>query len=450
MIAQLDLFASPPAPPEPVVARATVATGAPVAAASNGGTNDGLALMLDWQADKDGSTFPEHCAAKAAPAPAKASPAPVEAEDSHLHREGREARESGLLRQLPAYFLEPEQDPRWRARRAANIAEWLAGWDAGQDPPPKWELTPRELELDALDLVASYTRTLDPATSARFGAWLKSCLKRKRECRDHYSAKEKAEHKRRKLDRTDVRRAYRTIAPRSFAAVAADAWTVADEYDRLCRDPNADAKRRSALGDALDELMIEANGGTSFGVKAYNGPKRLMKALRVRARAEQRWPMWGVEGRFRFTWRGLTMIASTRWTCISLDSDRHRPGTLCHSSTGFRSFSGRGFPLGGSPEEGARALLDKFVDGPTKDGIGLGGKLEPYQPWWMQDYAENVRRLKDTTPDYRAEHPAMTPEAERPAYWAKWEADLRAKIADAEARAAALGISLGPRQGALL
>jgi hypothetical protein len=396
--------------------------------------------------DDEGDDEREPPAAPPPPAPK----ADAETQESQFHKEGREARETGLLRQLPSYFLEPERDPRYRARRDANKAEWLAGWDAGQDPAPKWSVTGAELAPDAADLVASYCQKIDDAwTRARFGAWLKSCLKRKRECRDHYSKQEKAEHAKRKLDRTDVRRAYRTICPRSFAAVAADAWTVADEYDRLCRSGDNE-QRRKALCDALDELMIEANGGTSFGVKAYNGPKRLMKALRVRARADKRWPMWGLEGRFRFQWRGLTMIHETRWGGFHLDTDRHRPGTLCHSSTGYRSGTGLSGGFGCSPEESAARALDRYVDGPTAHGQGLGGKLEAYQPWWISDYREQVRRLADTTPEYRRDHPAMTPAEERPAYWAKWEAEVRAKMAVIEQRAAALGVALGPRQAALL
>jgi hypothetical protein len=89
---------------------------------------------------------------------------------------------------------------------------------------------------------------------------------------------------RRKLDRSDVRRAYRIVCPRPFAALVADAWAVVDEYDRLCRS-GADKARQRALSLALDELMVEANGCDRCGIRVYPGPKQLMKALRVRARA---------------------------------------------------------------------------------------------------------------------------------------------------------------------
>jgi hypothetical protein len=397
----------------------------------------------------------------AAPGPDATAAAPVDAEHSRFWQSGFDARREGAPRRVPGYLLEAYRDTPEKVRLWKQ-AEWLAGWEAAPAPARVEynERLPLGLDDDALKLFQDYSlKIIDADARGRLITYLAACLARKRECQDHYSKKEKAEHAKRLLDRTDVRRAYRSICPRPFAAVAADAWTVVDEYDRLCRSPDGgDGSRRHALNCALDELFVEANGGDTCGTGVFHGPKRLRKALRVRARAEKRWPMWGVEGRFRFDWRGLTMICETRWGGIHLDTDRHPIGTLCHSSTGFRSFSGDGGPLGCSPQESKARMLDTYVDGSTKDGMGLGGKLETYVPWWIDHYRQALEYQQRADANYRAECPGMTPADERPAYWVNYDAKFAEQQADAERKAAAAGIDLGDfipalkakRQGSLL
>lgn len=402
--------------------------------------------------------------------PAPAAPAAQEAEESPHYRDGFAARNEGMPRdRLPGWMLEVERDPKWRRRRVWGRAEWLRGWDAACGPCPiiaGGQLLPDDhVEPDALEGLERYSQQCpDSEARGRFSAHLRGCLDRKRSFHDCDSAKEKKAKKARKLDRTDIRRAFRSVCPRPFNAVAADAWKIVDEYDRLCREQaqwETTGERRHALRLALDELMVEANGGTSFGVKVYHGPKRLMKALRVRARAERRAPMWGVKCKFRFEWRGLSMISETGdGFYLQLDTRKHAPGTLCHSSTGYRSMCPLDEPSDalGAPQDYARRALDKFVDGPTKDGMGLGGQLQAYRPWWLDHYREAMRRQRDCDADYRREHPAMTKPDARAAYWAKVDADDAEKIAKAQQKAAEWGLDLAelcpdfapPRQGALL
>lgn len=388
------------------------------------------------------------------PAPA----APVER--SPHYQAGAEARAAGRPRQLPGYFMEPERDPRWKRARERGIADWLAGWDEAPDVAPiTLPLQPdaATYEPDAAAAVREIDAKLTPAERGRFVAQLAARLAGKRQTHETDSAKEKKAKAARLLDRTDVRRAFRTVRPRSEQALVDDAWAVVSEYDRLQRDPRAGkefADRIRQLSQALDELMIEANGCSRTGCAVYHGPKRLVKALRVRARAEGRWPMWGVEGRYRFQWRGLTMIRESRWGGIHLDADRHAPGTLCHSSSGYRSFTGtRGMggdgAAGMSPEDYGAAVLESFFNADTKHGNGLGGKLVPYYPWWADHYRQALRYHLEATPDYRRDHPAMHEPDERARYWAEHDAKFAAQEAEARARAAAIGFDLDGYCGAL-
>jgi hypothetical protein len=387
------------------------------------------------------------------------APAPKADEPSRWYEEGASARPGGLPRRLPGWLCEVYRDTPERVRLWKQ-AEWLAGWDAADDPAAleALKLPEADAEADALALLAELSPKLTPVDRGRIVRQLTDKLAEPRKPDSYASPKEKKAKRAAKLTRTDVRRAYRSVCPRSFEAVAADAWAVADEIDRLCRSPEPDRDRLHALRCASDELFIEVNGGTRMGVAVYPGPKRLMKALRVRARAEKRWPMWDVEGRFRFQWRGLTLIKETRWGGVHLDTDRHPVGTLCHSETGYRSFSGAGGPLGCSPEESAERQMEAYFQAPTTHGVGMGGKMVRYIPWWISELARHARDAAEHDAKWRAECPAMMPAEERPAYWAEQDAKWRIKLTEARARAARLGIDLndfvpdldGPRQAALL
>jgi hypothetical protein len=60
-------------------------------------------------------------------------------------------------------------------------------------------------------------------------------------------------------------------------------------------------------------------------------------------------------------------------------------GSLFWSSTGFRSF-GRDFT---NDPEAVAATVERFIDGPTKDGGGLGGKLERWWPSYVSQWQQN-------------------------------------------------------------
>lgn len=254
-----------------------------------------------------------------------------------------------------------------------------------------------------------------------------------------------------------------TATREAFWQIVDEAWHAIDRFDRLMRTSGSAAALESGALAEFEDCRLAANDGENFGLHVNVGPRRLMKALRVRARAAGRWPMWGLQGKFRFDWRGLTMVANFGWLgpSISLDTDRHAPGTLCHSSTGYRSFlRGLSFvPEGvGSPEDYVRSLLDGYLAAPAKNGNGLGGKLKRYVPWWMDSWRQANRDLARLTPEYEAACPGMTPAEDRPGYWADWKSKARVRIIEAEARMHARGIdphqffpeTAPPRQAALL
>lgn len=331
-------------------------------------------------------------------------------------------------------------------RDQVDIRDVLARPVAPPPSPRLYALDNRSADDAGLAYYYEQAAALAPADLTHWHAIIADFLTRKRHTYGHESKAQQQAAAARRLDRDDVQMAYRTAFPRPFDDLADEAWQVVSEYDRLCRDPRDFDARKHELRCALDALMREANAGTSFGVRVNPGPKRLMKALRVRARAEKRLPMWGVKGRFRFQWRGLTMIGTTgTGFSIQLDTDRHAPGTPCHSSTGYRSFIALDEPrnVGGTPQDYAAATLDAYTDSPRRNdgGGGLGGNLVPWWPWCVETL-RSCRRDYDYGPEWWAEHGAK----------------VEARAAEAEAKVRAMGLDpdvVAPwpakkQQGALL
>lgn len=223
---------------------------------------------------------------------------------------------------------------------------------------------------------------------------------------------------------------------RPFTEIANDLWQLLDAYDHAIRA--GDNNPKSTLWAQVDRLIYEANDGSSCGSAVYRGPKRLWKAIRVRARAEKRMPMWGVPSRYRIECRGMHIVVdATNGISMQLDPDHHRPGDLSFSETGYRSMSYHGISRKDgnlrTPEETAVAILESYIDAPTKDHNGRGGKLVRWIPWAAEPWARAQRERKKVDADYRLTHPAMTPEADRPAYWAEFDR----KLAQEEAKALA-------------
>lgn len=129
--------------------------------------------------------------------------------------------------------------------------------------------------------------------------------------------------------------------------------------------------------------------GMERGWFVYDGKRHLtwtdkadgeQQAMRL---AEAMKPTPDPDDCWRFEWRGLSVIG-TPGPCFQIDRQRHPPGTLCWSETGFRSFTGAGQHYAGaldgrSEADWCRAILDAYLERDTKDGCGLGGQLVA---WW--------------------------------------------------------------------
>ncbi|KPH59175.1 hypothetical protein [Novosphingobium sp. ST904] len=270
-------------------------------------------------------------------------------------------------------------------------------WDCNENRrtnQPQAELTADEATPDAL---ATFDALEWRDDTHRFRALyrLRASLEALR--KGGYTPKEQKAAKSAKLDPDHITYQWKVSRARPLAEIADEAWQLLDAYDQAKRAGNHEYDPQ--LWAQLDLLNNEANNGTSFGVRVNRGPKRLMKALRVRARAESRLPMWGIPSRFRFECRGMHVLADTNGLSMRLDADRHRPGDLSFSGTGYRSFQPCSRPITSiavtTPEEWARGVLEAYIDGPTKDGAGRGGKLERWIPWEAEQWirARTDRRL---------------------------------------------------------
>ena len=64
-----------------------------------------------------------------------------------------------------------------------------------------------------------------------------------------------------------------------------------------------------------------------------------------------------------------------------------RAGSEFWSGTGFRSFG-----LATQDPDKIRAAIEAYIDGPTKDGNGCGGKLTRWWPGWILQWCQNRTR----------------------------------------------------------
>ncbi|WP_299933736.1 hypothetical protein [uncultured Pelagimonas sp.] len=62
-------------------------------------------------------------------------------------------------------------------------------------------------------------------------------------------------------------------------------------------------------------------------------------------------------------------------------------GGLGWTETGFRSWSGANVPF---EREAIEAAIERYIDAPTKDGNGCGGKLKP---WWSSAVTQGMNNL---------------------------------------------------------
>lgn len=256
---------------------------------------------------------------------------------------------------------------------------------------------------------------------------------------------------------TQLEHIFALTRDRPLAAIADDLWALLDGYDVARRTGQP---RDPLLWEKVDALVHEVNGGTSFGSGVNRKPGRLWKAIRIRARAEGRVPMWGVPGRFRLVVRGMHVIYDHGkfGPSFALDTDRHRPGDPSFSETGYRSFSGggdRSWHGGPDPftwppmtlQDYARGLLETYIDQPRgNDGAGgLGGYPVTYIPWQFTEWHRIERdrtKSKGTMfdPAWQKDCPGMTPAKDRPAYWRKTLAEIEAKQADRLAEMRKMGV----------
>lgn len=88
-----------------------------------------------------------------------------------------------------------------------------------------------------------------------------------------------------------------------------------------------------------------------------------------------------------------------------------KPGSLFWSETGFRSFA-VSINWGDRIDE-IPGLIEQYIDAPTKDGNGMGGKLAPWWPRYVNQWREAVsfglRHDRETMwgqwgPEKQAEH----------------------------------------------
>mgnify|MGYP001759692474 FL=1 len=261
---------------------------------------------------------------------------------------------------------------------------------------PQPDLRDDEATADAITQMQSLG-WMDDAHRFRALYWLRKRLQGARE--GGYSAKEKKAAKTRKIEAEDVAGIWPITRERPLSELAGDLWQLLDAYDQRKRAGTTGYDRE--LWDKVRQLEEEANCGTSFGVLVNRGPKRLWKAVRVRARAERRLPMWGVPSTFRFECRGMHIVATTASLAMQLDRDKHSAGDLSFSSTGYRSFQPMARPDTGTaartPEEWMRGVLEAYIDLPRKPdhGGGLGGKLVRWIPWQADNWlrARHDRRM---------------------------------------------------------
>lgn len=242
-------------------------------------------------------------------------------------------------------------------------------------------------------------------------------------------------------------------AARTLHDIARDYWGLLFEFDAAMR---ATGNPPEHLEAGMKALEREANGGDTAiygGRDRFPGPYRLRALVKWHARREGRLPMWGVKHQFRFTCRGMHVVAELGHYGLgmSLDQDRHRPGDPCWSDTGYRSFGSSlcGPRMAASPVEAARALLEAYIDQPRKGHEGgLGGQLKRWIPWAAKPWAERERERakkpddfnRPYDPAYRAKCPTMTPAEDRAAYWAEWEAETDSKAEEALAWMKARGV----------
>lgn len=233
-----------------------------------------------------------------------------------------------------------------------------------------------------------------------------------------------------------VERLYRITRHRPLEQIAAELWTVLDAYDRAIRAGEPVEKHGRQL---VDDYIAEANDGTMFGCKAGRhdnpGPLRLWALVRWRARREGRLPMWGLPGVFRIECRGMHIVVTTHYAYrrgstyasegFHLDVDRHRPGDPSFSSTGYRSLGYGPADGGDTPQAAAQRALEEFIDGPTKHGSGLNGKLERWSPFVIE-YA-----LKRRMGDRMFQPHSDDPEDDRHEHWNKLADEGEAWIARA-------------------
>lgn len=247
----------------------------------------------------------------------------------------------------------------------------------------------------------------------------------------------------------------RRTRARELAAIAADFYANAIEYDEAMRtgaepimaEDDDHYCERTIWAKRADELLEEANHGTSFGQSVNRRPRRMLALAKWWARRDGRLPMWGIGSVWRLEQDGTHYVADTRihGLSISIDRDRHRPGHPCHSSTGFRSFGGpRDFnavPDADHAETVAAYVqrsLDRYLNAPkTKHGENLAGRRERWIPFeaepWARRERDRAKTLKDGhapyDPQYRVGHPTMKDPEERAQYWREFD---RGANADAE------------------
>lgn len=254
---------------------------------------------------------------------------------------------------------------------------------------------------------------------------------------------------------------------RSLETLASEYYANAIEYDEAMRtgaqpiiaeNDSGHYCARTIWQKRADELMAEANFGTSFGQSVNRRPQRMLTLVRWWARRDGRLPMWGVGSKWRIEMEGTHYIIDTRrfGLSVELDRDKHQPGHPCHSSTGYRSFTGgrdfEFFPEPDNPgtvEQWARNRLDTYLNGAkTKHGDNLAGKRERWIPFeaepWARQQRDKARTLADGLapydPEYRLGHPAMIKPEDRAEYWRDFDTKANAAASRALAWMEARGV----------
>jgi hypothetical protein len=145
---------------------------------------------------------------------------------------------------------------------------------------------------------------------------------------------------------------------------------------------------------------------------------------------------------FELTIRGILTVVSfgMGFQTHAIDA----PGSLYWSDTGFRSFTGHAC----QDQEEIRRVIEAHIDGPTKDHMGLGGKLTTWWPISVSSKVAEARwKLKQTADSYAdlGEEKAAQIIAECRTEAARLLEEVRAKGIDPYAICPDL-----PRQSALL